>query len=95
MKWIFGGVIVIAIVAAVLVAIDVSRTPPPVASGRCTFVDNLILPDRCLSSCRSGADCPTAMTRPYFVFWTEPAGCPDAVICARGRRVGSEDVRSF
>jgi hypothetical protein len=86
MKWFVGGGILAALVIAVLVVIDVTATPPPVAPGRCTFQNNLILPDRCLSSCPGGVDCPTAMTRPYFVFWTEAAGCPDAVICAKAQR---------
>jgi hypothetical protein len=80
-KFFVGGAILALLIVAVLVIVDLTATPPAPAPGRCVFQDNLILPDRCLSSCRSGVDCPTTRTRPYFVFWTEAAGCPDAVIC--------------
>lgn len=84
MKWLFGGLIVVVVAVLGLITVDLTRTPPPVPPGRCVFVDNLILPDRCISSCKSGVDCPTTRTKPYFVFWTEAAGCPDAIICGGG-----------
>jgi len=84
MRYLIGGLSLAAIVMAILLAIDLSAKTPDVPAGRCVFQDNLILPDRCLSSCRSKADCPTANTRSYFIFWTEAAGCPQVVICGGG-----------
>jgi hypothetical protein len=84
MRWFFGGLIVVVVVVLGLITVDLTRTPPPVPPGRCVFVDNLILPNRCLSSCKSGVDCPTTQTKSYFFFWTEPTGCPDAIICGGG-----------
>jgi hypothetical protein len=83
MKYFAGGAAIVVLIVIGLLIVDVTVTPPAVPPGRCVFQDNFILPDRCLSSCSSGVDCPTTRTRPYFVFWTEAAGCPDAVICGR------------
>jgi hypothetical protein len=81
MKFVAGGAFVLGVIVATLVIIDLARTPPTPRPGQCALQDNLILPDRCVSSCPSGVDCPTTMTRRYFWFWTEAAGCPDGVIC--------------
>jgi len=82
MKYFVGGTMVFGVLTVVtLVIIDLAKTVPKPGPGQCMFQDNLFLPDRCVSSCPSGIDCPTTMTRPYFWFWTEAAGCPDAVIC--------------
>ena len=81
MKWLLGGSLVTLLALAALALVDVTRTAPPVPPGRCVLQRNLVLPDRCRSSCKSGADCPTASTRPYALFGTQAASCPDAVIC--------------
>ena len=82
MKIFAGGAMVLGVITVViLVIIDLARTPAKPPPGQCMLQNNLILPDRCISSCPSGVDCPTTMTRPYFWFWTQAAGCPDAVIC--------------
>ena len=78
---VFAGAMVLGMIAVVtLVIIDLARSAPKPAPGQCMFQDNLILPDRCISSC-PGIDCPTTRTRSYLWFWTEAAGCPDGVIC--------------
>lgn len=76
------SVIVILVVVA-LVVVDVVSAPPPPSTGLCVFQDRILLPNRCLSGCSGCAECPTTKTRPYFFFWTEAAGCPDACICPR------------
>ena len=81
MKVVAAAGILGLLVLVTLVVIDLTRTAPTPARGQCLFQNNLILPDRCLSSCSSGIDCPTTMTRPYLIFWTEAAGCPDGIIC--------------
>ena len=81
MRWFLGDLIVVVVIVAGLLVVDLTRTPPPAPPGRCVFVDNFILPDRCISSCKSGVDCPPTKTRSYFFFWTEAAACPDGVIC--------------
>ena len=81
MKWFLGGLIGIVVIIAGLLVVDLTRTKPRVPPRRCVFVHNFILPDRCISSCKSGVDCPPAKTKSYFFFWTQAAGCPDVVIC--------------
>jgi len=81
MKWFLGGVIGAVLIVIGLITVDLTRKSPTVPPGQCALVRNLVLPDRCASSCRSGIDCPTTQTRPYLVFWTQAAGCPDGVIC--------------
>jgi hypothetical protein len=81
MKVVAGVGIGLLLLLATLVVIDLTRTVPTPPPGQCMLQNNLILPDRCISSCSSGIDCPTTMTRPYLWFWTEAAGCPDGIIC--------------
>ena len=80
MKWLFGGSLIALLVLAALALVDATLTTP-VPPGRCVLQRNLVLPDRCRSSCKSGVDCPSATTRPYALFGTQPASCPDAIIC--------------
>jgi hypothetical protein len=81
MKFLIGGIIAAALLIAILVTIDVTSSPTKPPPGRCALQHYLILPDRCLSSCSSGVDCPTVTTRPYAVFWTQAASCADGIIC--------------
>ena len=92
MKIFFGGIIAAALLIAILVAIDVTSTPTKPPPQRCVLQHYIILPDRCLSSCPSGVDCPSVTTRPYGIFWTQAASCPDAIICGVRRDRESKSV---
>jgi hypothetical protein len=73
------GVIALLVLIAIIV-VDAVSGPTP-GRGLCIFQDRILLPDRCVSGCRECPECPTAATRPYLIFWTEAASCPDACIC--------------
>jgi hypothetical protein len=92
MKFFIGGIIAAALLIAILVTIDVTSSPTKPPPNRCVLQRYIILPDRCLSSCPSGVDCPPVTTRPYGIFWTQAASCPDAIICGVRRERESKAV---
>jgi len=64
-----------------LVIVDLTSSTPTPPPGRCVLKTYFVLPNRCLSSCASGVDCPPVKTTSYAIFWTQPTSCPDGIIC--------------
>ncbi len=66
---------VVLLIVAVIIIIDLVTEP---TGTNCIMDANIILPDRCfVPGCEGDDFCPPATTRPYMIFWTEAATCPD------------------
>ena len=79
MRRAIGGLLIVVIVVAVLVAVDVANTPTA-TTGQCLLARRTVLPDICVNSCSVPFDC-TTTTRPYAIFFTQAASCADGIIC--------------
>jgi len=93
---IFAGLGIGALLVLVgLVIVDLTSSTPTPPPGRCVLKTYFILPNRCISSCTSGVDCPPVKTTSYAVFWTQPTSCPDGIICGTRMQQESKTAGGF